>query len=103
MCKKRVCSLRVSLRKPAGGSSVSGKVLVEWQWYSPPKPKKKGVRKKAIPGKWRTLHKARKPANKTFTLKQKVKKPGRWRLRLKHEAAPPYKTFTLKPLSFRVR
>lgn len=102
-CKKRSCRVRVSLGRPPGASSVSGKILAQWQWYSPPKPKKKGVRKKAVPGTWKTLHKSRKPANKTVTLKQKVRKAGRWRLRLTHEAAPPYRTSQVKAMAFRVR
>lgn len=103
-CKKRLCSFRVSLGRPAtGGPSITGKVLGEWQWYSPPKPRKKGVRKKAIPGKWKTLHKSTKPANKVSTFRQKVKRAGRWRLRLTHLAVAPYKKVTAKDIPFRIR
>lgn len=102
-CKKRVCSFRVSLGKAPSGPSVGGKVLAQWQWYSPPKPKKKGKRKKAIPGKWKTIHKSTKPANKVFTLKQKVSRAGKWRLRLTHQATAPYKTFSPKDIAFRIK
>ncbi len=102
-CKKRVCSFRVSLGKAADGPSINGKVLAQWQWYSPPKPKKKGVRRKAIPGKWKTLHRATKPANKTSTFQQKVSRAGRWRLRLTHQAVAPYKTFSAKDVAFRIK
>lgn len=102
-CKRRVCSFRVSLGKAANGPSVSGKVLAQWQWYSPPKPKKKGKRKKAIPGQWKTIHKATKPANKVFTLKQKVSRKGKWRLRLTHQASAPYKTYSAKDIPFTIK
>lgn len=106
-CRKRVCRFRVSVGKPAGtptpAPSVNGKVLAQWQWYSPPKPRKEGVRRKAIPGKWKTLHKARKPANKVFTLQQKVRRAGRWRLRLTHEALTPYRRTVAKDIPFRIR
>ncbi len=102
-CKKRVCSFRASLGKAPGGSSLTGKLLAEWVWWSPALPKKKGVRKKAIPGKWKTLHKMTKPVNKVSVLKQKLRKPGKWRLVLTHAAKAPYKTVKAKPIAFTVR
>jgi hypothetical protein len=102
-CKKRVCSLRAALGQAPGGPSVGGKILAQWQWYSPPKPKKKGKRKKAIPGKWKTLHRATKPANKTSVFQQKVSRAGKWRLRLTHQAVAPYKTYSAKDIAFRIR
>jgi len=102
-CKGRLCSFRVSMGRAPGGSSLTGKVLAEWVWYSPPKPKRKGVRKASIPGEWKTLHKVTKPVNKVAMLKQRLRKPGRWRLRLTHVAKAPYKTVTAKAISFTVR
>ncbi len=101
--RRPLCTFKGRVAKPAGGPSLGGKVLAQWQWYSPPKPKKKGVRKKAIKGKWKTLHKTRKPANKAFTFNQRMAKKGRWRLRVTYEATKPYKRIVAKDVTFRVR
>ncbi|MTD45069.1 hypothetical protein GKE82_12400 [Conexibacter sp. W3-3-2] len=101
--RTRVCSFRVSLGKAPGGSSLTGKVRAEWVWWSPALPKKKGVRKAAIPGRWKTLHKMTKPVNKVAVLRQQLRKPGRWKLVLTHDAKPPYRTTSAKPIAFTAR
>jgi len=69
-------------------TGLSGKVRVYWQQK----------RKK----KWKTIHGGLKPANKPFTFKQKLKRSGTWRVKVKYVNVAPYKSSTATSKPFRV-
>ena len=82
--RKASISGRVSKSAKVG---LSGKVRVYWQ-------QKRGK-------KWKTIHGALKPAKKPFTFKQKLKRSGRWRVRVKYVNVAPYKSSTATSKAFR--
>jgi Big-like domain-containing protein len=84
--RKASISGRVSKSAKVG---LSGKVRVYWQ-------QKRGK-------KWKTIHGALKPAKKPFTFKQKLKRAGQWRVRVKYVSVAPYKSSTATSKAFRVR
>lgn len=88
-CKGRRCSIRGRLRGPAG-LSLDGKAQVLWQW-------------KSRSGRYKTIHKGLKNANKPFTFRQTLNRGGRWRVRIKYLAKPPFKSVTSTIQRFRVR
>jgi hypothetical protein len=67
---------------------LSGKVRVYWQ-------QKRGK-------KWKTIHGGLKPAKKPFTFKQKLKRAGQWRVRVKYVSVAPYKSSTATSKAFHV-
>jgi len=69
-------------------AAVSGKVRVYWQ------QKRKG--------KWKTIHGGLKPANKPFTFRQKLKRAGTWRVKVKYVNVAPYKSSTATSMPFHV-
>jgi len=66
-----------------------GKVVIEWQY------KRKG--------KWVTLHKRSKNANRPFTYAQRLKKPGRWRVIARYSGTPPFTAAQSRRVSFSAR
>ena len=66
-----------------------GKVVIEWQY------KRKG--------KWVTLHKRSKNANRPFTYAQRLKKPGRWRVIARYKGAPPFTAAQSRRVTFSAR
>jgi hypothetical protein len=82
--RKVSISGRVSKTAKTG---LSGKVRVYWQ-------QKRGK-------KWKTIHGGLKPAKKPFTFKQKLKRSGRWRVRVRYVSVAPYKasSATSKPFT----
>jgi hypothetical protein len=76
------CTLSGRLRSPSG-SPMPGKVQVQWQWRT-----KATKRAKA---RWKTLHKGLKPAGKPFAVRQKVRRSGSWRVRVRHLPPKPLK------------
>jgi Big-like domain-containing protein len=82
--RKASISGRVSKSAKVG---LSGKVRVYWQ-------QKRGK-------KWKTIHGALKPAKKPFTFKQKLKRSGQWRVRVKYVNVAPYKSSTATSKAFR--
>lgn len=90
-CKRRVCTVSGALRKgKVAGPSIGGKVACQWQWRN-----KKG--------KWRKLVGGTKLARKPWTFKAKLKKGGRWRVRVVYKSVAPWKSATSKWISFKVR
>jgi hypothetical protein len=96
--KKRECKVSGSISrtaaikalKGAAAPSLGGKVAVEWQFRN-----KKG--------KWRKLAGGLKPANKPFTFKGKLKKKGKWRVRVVYQGQAPWKKVSSKYLTFKVK
>jgi hypothetical protein len=66
-----------------------GKVVIEWQY------KRKG--------KWVTLHKRSKNANRPFTYAQRLKKKGRWRVIARYAGTPPFLAAQSRRVSFSAR
>ena len=86
--KGRKASISGRVRKTAT-AGLSGKVRVYWQQK----------RKK----KWKTIHGGLKPANKPFTFRQKLKRSGTWRVKVKYVNVAPYKSSTATSKSFHIR
>jgi Big-like domain-containing protein len=84
--RKATISGKVAKTATAG---LSGKVRVYWQQK----------RKK----KWKTIHGGLKPANKAFTFKQKLRRSGTWRVKVKYVNVAPYKSSTATSKPFHVR
>ncbi len=82
----RKASVSGRVRK-TGGLGISGKVRVAWQ------------QKRAKT--WKTIHGGLKPANKAFTFRQKLKKAGRWRVKVSYLGVAPYKGSSALAKSFR--
>ena len=75
--------------KKTAATGLSGKVRVYWQ--------------QKRDKKWKTIHGALKAANKPFTFKQKLKRKGRWRVRVSYLGKPPLKKSASRYVSFQVR
>ncbi|WP_205695919.1 Ig-like domain-containing protein [Conexibacter sp. SYSU D00693] len=87
-CKGRTCT--VSGRATSALQPVlDGKVQLLWQL------KQKGG--------WKTLHKATKAASKSFNVRQKVRKAGRWRVSIRYLGDAPFKASKTVVKQFRVR
>lgn len=71
------CLLSGALTSPSG-SALPGKVQVQWQWRSKATKKRKA--------RWRTLHKITKPAGKPFKVRQRLRRSGPWRVRVRYLA-----------------
>jgi hypothetical protein len=93
-CKRATCTLSGRLLSPSG-SALPGKVQVQWQWRTKATKKRKAT--------WKTLHKVTKPASKPFTVKQKLRKAGAWRVRVRHLAPKPLKASSSKWAYFTVK
>jgi hypothetical protein len=85
--KGRKASISGKVAKTAA-AGLSGKVRVYWQ------QKRKG--------KWKTIHGGLKPANKPFTFRQKLKRAGTWRVKVKYVNVAPYKSSTSTSKPFHV-
>jgi Cellulase (glycosyl hydrolase family 5) len=84
--KRRV---KGTVTAPGAAFLPGGKVVIEWQY------KRKG--------KWVTLHKRSKNANRPFNYAQRLKKPGRWRVIARYKGAPPFKAAQSRRVSFSAR
>jgi hypothetical protein len=73
-----------------GGPSIGGKVAIEWQFRN-----KKG--------KWRKLSGGLKPAHKSFWFTGKLKKKGKWRVRVTYAGQSPWKPASSSYLYFKVK
>jgi hypothetical protein len=80
--KAASCLLGGALTSPSG-SALPGKVQVQWQWRTKATKKHKA--------RWKTLHKVTKPAGKPFKVRQKLKRSGAWRVRVRYLAPKPLK------------
>jgi hypothetical protein len=76
------CLLTGRLLSPSG-SPMPGKVQIQWQWRTKATKKKKAT--------WKTLHKVTKPAGKPFKVRQKLRRSGSWRVRVRYLAPKPLK------------
>jgi len=74
---------------PGAAFEPGGKVVISWQY----------LRK----GRWVTLHKRSKNANRPFGYSQRLRKPGRWRVVAEYSGAPPFAAARSPRLSFRAR
>ena len=87
-CKGRTCSL--SGRAVANGTTkLDGKVQILWQ-----------LRKGRT---YTTLHKVTKAAVRSFTVRQRVRKAGQWRVQVRYLGMAPYKPSKTVVKTFRVR
>jgi hypothetical protein len=94
-CSKAAsCLLSGQLRSPSG-SALPGKVQVQWQWRTKATKKRKAG--------WKTLHKVTKPAGKPFKVRQKLKRSGAWRVRVRYLAPKPLKPSSSKWTYFSVK
>ncbi|HWI73478.1 MAG TPA: Ig-like domain-containing protein, partial [Baekduia sp.] len=80
--KSGSCLLPGRLLSPSG-SPMPGKVQIQWQWRTKATKKKKAT--------WKTLHKVTKPAGKPFKVRQKLRRSGSWRVRVRYLAPKPLK------------
>jgi hypothetical protein len=92
--KAASCLLSGQLLSPSG-SPLPGKVQVQWQWRTKATKKHKA--------RWKTLHKATKPAGKPFKVRQKLKRSGAWRVRVRYLAPKPLKASSSPWAYFRVK
>ena len=74
---------------PGAAFLPTGKVVIEWQFQ----------RK----GKWVTLHKRSKNANRPFSYAQRLRKPGAWRVVARYTGVKPFLAARSKQLRFRAR
>jgi hypothetical protein len=88
------CLLSGQLLSPSG-SALPGKVQIQWQWRTKATKKHKA--------RWKTLHKVTKPAGKPFKVRQKLKRSGAWRVRVRYLAPKPLKASSSKWAYFSVK
>ena len=69
-------TVRGTVKAPGTSFPVTGKVLVQWQF--------------SRKGRWVTLHKASRNANKPFTYTQRLAKAGRWRVIAQYQGQKPF-------------
>jgi hypothetical protein len=94
-CSKAAsCLLSGQLASPSG-SALPGKVQIQWQWRTKATKKHKA--------RWKTLHKVTKPAGKPFKVRQKLKRSGAWRVRVRYLAPKPLKPSSSKWTYFSVK
>ncbi len=84
---KRTIAGRVAA--PGAAFLPGGKVVIEWQF-----------RRK---GRWVTLHKRSKNANRSFRYSQRLRKKGRWRVVVRYKGVAPFKPARSRPVSFSAR
>ena len=75
------------MRAPGAAFEPGGKVVISWQY----------LRK----GRWVTLHKRSKNANRPFGYSQRLRKAGRWRVIAEYSGAPPFAPARSSRLTFR--
>jgi len=94
-CSKAAsCLLSGALVSPSG-SPLPGKVQIQWQWRTKATKKHKA--------RFKTLHKVTKPAGKPFKVRQKLKRSGAWRVRVRYLAPKPLKPSSSKWAYFTVK
>jgi hypothetical protein len=77
-----VCTINGKMVSPSG-SPLPGKIQIQWQWRTKATKKRKA--------QWKTLHKVTKPAGKPFRVRQKLRRSGSWRVRVRYLAPKPLK------------
>jgi hypothetical protein len=82
-------SVRGRVRAPGAAFEPGGKVVISWQY----------LRK----GRWVTLHKRSKNANRPFGYSQRLRKAGRWRVVAEYGGAAPFAPARSARLAFRAR
>ena len=80
-------SVRGRVRAPGAAFEPGGKVVISWQY----------LRK----GRWVTLHKRSKNANRPFGYSQRLRKAGRWRVIAEYSGAAPFAPARSSRLTFR--
>ncbi|MCW2996817.1 MAG: cellulase family glycosylhydrolase [Solirubrobacterales bacterium] len=100
-CRGLTCTFSGRLTGPAG-VSLSGRVRVEWQLFGKQRVKSLVKGKKRYVSKWTTFHKGGSNAGKPFAFKQKLKRKGKWRVRVYYDGAPPLRKTTTPFKSFKV-
>jgi hypothetical protein len=81
--------------------SLSGRVRIEWQLFVRMRVKSIVPGQKRYVSKWVTFHKGGAAAGKPFAFKQKLKKKGKWRVRVTYDGALPLKKAALPYTTFR--
>ena len=84
--KRRV---RGIVSAPGAAFLPTGKVVVQWQYQ----------RK----GRWVTLHKRSRNANRPFSYAQRLRKTGRWRVVAQYSGVKPFLSASSKRIAFRAR
>ena len=82
-------TVRGTVKAPGTSFPVTGKVLVQWQF--------------SRKGRWVTLHKASRNANKPFTYTQRLAKAGRWRVVAQYQGQKPFMSARSSRLRFSAR
>lgn len=100
-CRARTCSFKGRLTGPAG-QSLAGRVRVEWQLFVRQRVRSLVKGKKRYVSRYVTFHKGGSIASKPFTFRQKLKRKGRWRVRVLYDGAPPLKKTTTRWTVFKV-
>jgi hypothetical protein len=88
-CKRRTCTLKGRLTAPELYSH-DGNIKIAWQW-------------KGLGRSYKTIHGGLKKANKPFVFKQKLKRAGRWRVRVTYLGKAPLKKSSSRYVTFKVR
>jgi hypothetical protein len=86
--RRRVCAVRGRIAHPSG-SPLPGKVQVQWSW-----------RRK---GGWKVVHGGLRNAARPATFRQRLRGPGRWRVRLRYVPPPPAAATASPWRAFRAR
>lgn len=100
-CKGVTCTVSGALTGPAG-VALSGVVRAEWQLLAKMRVKSRVPGRKAFVTKWTTFYKGGSPAGKPFAFKQKLKRRGKWRVRLTYGGMPPLKATKTGYMTFTV-
>lgn len=88
-CKRRTCTLKGRLTAPELYSH-DGNIKIAWQWKGPGRS-------------YKTIHGGLKKANKPFVFKQKLKRAGRWRVRVTYLGKAPLKKSSSRYVTFTVK
>lgn len=100
-CKGTRCTFTGKLALPAG-VAPSGRVHVEWQLSVKQRVRSLVKGRKRYATKWVTFHKGGAAPGKPFAFRQKLKRPGRWRVRVTYAGTPPLKNATSPWKPFKV-
>ena len=88
-CQGRACTLSGNLKAPPL-ISRDGTIRIEWLWRAPN-------------GRYQKIHGGLKKANKPFAFRQRLKRGGRWRVRVRYLNKAPLRGTSSSYVSFTVR